>query len=302
MSGLRRRIEDERDDIHFPERFDRGINHPHVEPVQRAMNPGGIHEDDLTAVQILHRNDPVPGGLRLVGDDRDFGAHDPVEQGGLAGVRATDQRSESGARHAVILARAPERGRLVDTGAEHRYSPPNVRVCRISLVWTGVQPRRARSCRYRALKLHDSRDKQTQPARSSGGLFLLGRTIVRIAFQGEPGAYSEAAALRFSPGAEVLPCRSFEDVFAAVSQGRVSRGILPMENSIGGSIHRNYDLLVENELPIVGEVELAVDHCLLARPGTDLGDVKVVYSHPQALAQCEEYLRRMQGVEVIAVY
>jgi prephenate dehydratase len=125
---------------------------------------------------------------------------------------------------------------------------------------------------------------------------------VRIAFQGEPGAYSEAAALRFSPGAEVLPCRSFEEVFAAVSQGRVSRGILPMENSIGGSIHRNYDLLVENELPIVGEVELAVDHCLLARPGTGLGDVKVVYSHPQALAQCEEYLRRMQGVEVIAVY
>ena len=125
---------------------------------------------------------------------------------------------------------------------------------------------------------------------------------MRIAFQGEPGAYSEAAALRFAAGAEMLACRSFEDVFDAVRQGRATRGILPMENSIGGSIHRNYDLLVQHELPIVGEVELAVDHCLLVRPGTPPGDVKVVYSHPQALAQCEQYLARMAGVEILAVY
>ena len=91
-----------------------------------------------------------------------------------------------------------------------------------------------------------------------------------IAFQGEPGAYSEAAAQLFAPDSQVLPCRSFEDVFAAVANGRASRGILPMENSVGGSIHRNYDLLVEHELPIVGEVELAVDHCLLGRPGSTL--------------------------------
>ena len=125
---------------------------------------------------------------------------------------------------------------------------------------------------------------------------------MRIAFQGEPGAYSEAAARLFAPDAEIVPCRSFEDVFAAVSDGRASRGILPMENSIGGSIHRNYDLLVEHELPIIGEVELQVEHCLLARPGTRLGDLQAVYSHPQALAQCEEYLRRLIGVEIVAVY
>lgn len=124
---------------------------------------------------------------------------------------------------------------------------------------------------------------------------------MRIAFQGEPGAYSEAAALRADPGAEVLPCRSFEEVFAAVAAGRATRGILPMENSVGGSIHRNFDLLVEHELPIVGEVELPVEHCLLARPGTTLADLKAVYSHPQALAQCEEYLRRL-GLDIIAVY
>src|SRR6476469_768025 len=110
---------------------------------------------------------------------------------------------------------------------------------------------------------------------------------MRIAYQGEPGAYSEAAALAFDAESTPLPCRSFEDVFQAVADGSAARGILPMENTIGGTIHRNYDLLVEHELPIVGEVELRVDHCLLALPGTAVADVKVVYSHPQALAQVE---------------
>jgi prephenate dehydratase len=93
---------------------------------------------------------------------------------------------------------------------------------------------------------------------------------MRIAYQGEPGAYSEAAALTFSAAAAPLPCRSFEEVFQAVAEGRATLGILPMENSIGGSSHRNYDLLVEHELPIVGEVELKVEHCLLAYPGVTL--------------------------------
>lgn len=125
---------------------------------------------------------------------------------------------------------------------------------------------------------------------------------MRIAYQGEPGAYSEAAALAFDATAEPFACRSFEDVFQAVSDGTVARGIVPMENTIGGSIHRNYDLLVEHELPIVGEVQLRVDHCLLALPGVRLEDVKVVHSHPQALAQCERFLRGLPSVELAAVY
>ena len=84
-----------------------------------------------------------------------------------------------------------------------------------------------------------------------------------IAYQGEPGAYSEAAALKFSPHADVLPCDRFEAVFDAVERRRATHGILPVENSVGGSIHRNFDLLAEYDLPIVGEVELLVDHCLI---------------------------------------
>ena len=93
---------------------------------------------------------------------------------------------------------------------------------------------------------------------------------MRIAFQGEPGAYSEAAAIRFSDHADLLPCESFDDVFTAVATGKATHGILPVENSIGGSIHRNYDLLLEHDLPIVGEVQLDITHNLLVLPGTRL--------------------------------
>jgi prephenate dehydratase len=125
---------------------------------------------------------------------------------------------------------------------------------------------------------------------------------VRLAYQGEPGAYSEAAALQYGgPQAETLPCKTFEDVFDAVSRKKATHGVVPLENSIGGTIHRNYDLLLDHDLTISGEVELDVVHCLQALPGTKIGDVKVVYSHPQALAQCERYLKDL-GASVEAVY
>ncbi len=123
-----------------------------------------------------------------------------------------------------------------------------------------------------------------------------------IAFQGEPGAYSEAAALKFSPTGTTRPCETFDEVFRCVTDGDVELGILPIENSIGGSIHRNFDLLLDHELPIVAEVELRIVHCLLAVPGTDFSNVERIYSHPQALAQCEQFLRALDGVEVVATY
>jgi prephenate dehydratase len=125
---------------------------------------------------------------------------------------------------------------------------------------------------------------------------------MKMAYQGEPGAFSESAARRIDPDAELLPCRSFDDVFDAVQTGLAACGVLPIENSIGGSIHRNYDLLLERTLPIVGEVELPVVHHLLALPGATLDGLRRVYSHPQGLAQCERFLRALTHVEIIATY
>ena len=125
---------------------------------------------------------------------------------------------------------------------------------------------------------------------------------MKIAYQGEPGAFSEAAGRRLVAHAELLPSKSFEEVFASVRDGRSAYGIVPIENSIGGSIHRNYDLLVAHELPIQAEIELPVVHQLLALPGVAIDRLRRVYSHPQALAQCERFLRTLKGVEIIATY
>src|SRR5258708_33571480 len=125
---------------------------------------------------------------------------------------------------------------------------------------------------------------------------------MKIAYQGEPGAFSEAAARRVDADADLVPCRSFDEVFDAVQAGSSAYGVLPIENSIGGSIHRNYDLLLERTLPIVGEVELPVVHHLLALPGATLEGLRRVYSHPQGLAQCERFLRTLANVEIIATY
>ena len=124
----------------------------------------------------------------------------------------------------------------------------------------------------------------------------------RIAFQGERGAYSEEALLVIDPQADSVPCREFRDVAAAVLESRADAGLLPIENSLVGSIATNFDLIADSGLTIVGEVVSPVHHCLLAVRGAPRSALRRVLSHPVALAQCERFLGGLAGVEVVAFY
>ncbi|MSS71648.1 MAG: prephenate dehydratase [Candidatus Latescibacteria bacterium] len=124
-----------------------------------------------------------------------------------------------------------------------------------------------------------------------------------VAFQGELGAYSELAAREFfHANVEVAPRPVFEAVFAAVKSGKCQRGIIPIENSLAGSIHQNYDLLLRHRLHIVGEIKLRIVHTLIVNPGVKLSDVRSIYSHPQALAQCDRFIRGLKRARATPVY
>ena len=123
----------------------------------------------------------------------------------------------------------------------------------------------------------------------------------RVGYQGEPGAFSETAVLALFPSATPVPHHAFRDVFHAVERGAVDFGMMPIENSQAGSINDTYDLLAGGSASIVGEVIVPVHHALLALPGTSVEDVHRVISHPQALAQCQDYLERLDA-EVLAVH
>ncbi len=124
-----------------------------------------------------------------------------------------------------------------------------------------------------------------------------------IAFQGAHYAFSEIAArLFFGEQVNVQPCRTFEQVFDSVSRGTAHYGIIPIENSLTGSIHRNYDLLLEHDLRIVGEVFLRIEQHLIANKGVELSEIKTIYSHPQALEQCRKFLTSLKNVDAVASY
>lgn len=113
-----------------------------------------------------------------------------------------------------------------------------------------------------------------------------------VGFQGEHGAYSEIAALTYNPSLTPIPCTEFADVFKAVETGHLDFGIVPVENSLEGVVAQVNDLLVETNLKIVSELWIPIHHNLLALPGSNYRDMKSVYSHPQALSQCCEFIRR----------
>jgi len=124
-----------------------------------------------------------------------------------------------------------------------------------------------------------------------------------VAFQGEHGAFSESAARRIL-GSEVSlrPCVTFEDMFGAVRSGKADCCVAPIENSLAGSIHRNYDLMIESGLSIFGETNVKIVHNVIAAPKVTLEQIRRIYSHPVALAQCLRFFRANPGIEAIPTH
>jgi len=126
--------------------------------------------------------------------------------------------------------------------------------------------------------------------------------VIRVAFQGELGAYSEEALrLHFGEASEPIPCRAFREVFERVRAKEVAYAVIPIENSIAGPVVEPMNLLIEYRPQIEGEIRLRVHHCLLGYPGSTLNAIKKVISHPQALAQSKNFLDSL-GVEIENFY
>jgi len=124
-----------------------------------------------------------------------------------------------------------------------------------------------------------------------------------IAFQGERGAFSEEAARRLlGPRIGVLPCPRFEDVFRSLQEGAASGAVIPIENTLAGSVHENYDHLQHYEFPIVAETNVRIVHNLMAPPGVPFARIRRVYSHPVALNQCLKFFARHPRIESITAY
>jgi prephenate dehydratase len=127
--------------------------------------------------------------------------------------------------------------------------------------------------------------------------------MTRVAIQGEAGSFSHAAVIAlYGSDGGVLPCASFEDLFRAVERGDAARGLVPIENTLAGSVHENYDLLTAHALSVVGETELRIRHCLVARRGATLQDVVRVASHPVALAQCRRFFSEHPALVAVPSY
>lgn len=124
-----------------------------------------------------------------------------------------------------------------------------------------------------------------------------------VSFQGEFGAFSEQAAVSFfGRRCRTVPCENFRDVFENVKRRRTAFGIVPVENSLFGSVVQNYDLLLEYPLSVIGELKLRIRHCLMALRGTSMKEIRHVYSHPQALGQSDLFLRRLKNTAIHQFY
>jgi prephenate dehydratase len=125
---------------------------------------------------------------------------------------------------------------------------------------------------------------------------------MKIAIQGEPGAFSHEAALKLVPGAEIVPCALSAEVFAALDAGAADAAAIPIENSLAGSVLEHFDLLLKHDVKVVEETLVRIRHNLIALPGATVAQINRVFSHPIALAQCRRFLGSHPAMKAIAFY
>ena len=125
----------------------------------------------------------------------------------------------------------------------------------------------------------------------------------RVAFQGELGAFSHSAALKLAgPNTSLLPCESFRQVFEALRSGSAAKAVIPIENTLHGSVHEVYDHLLEFDIPIRGETTLRISHNLVALPGVQFDHIRQAFSHPVALNQCRRFFKKHRRIAPVAFY
>ena len=132
---------------------------------------------------------------------------------------------------------------------------------------------------------------------------MAGKTLKSVAFQGELGAFSHIAAKKLvGHKSSFVPCATFQEVFEALRTRAATHGVIPIENTLHGSVHENYDHLLDYEIPISGETSIRIAHQLIAPPGTRFRDIRRAFSHPVALNQCRRFFEKNAQIEAVPFY
>lgn len=227
---------------------------------------------DLSAIPVIRKLSHLPV---IVDPSHATGLRNKVLPMALAAVAA--------GAHGLIVEVHPHPEKATSDGAQSLYPQQFEKLMRDVEALAPVVGREiARAVPHSAL----------QAAPGEGGSSVDPESLLEVAFQGERGAYSEKALKRYFSGDEFIPrpYSSFRRVFDAVLSGKTAYGIVPLENSLAGSIHENYDLLLQfPDLQIIGEIKIRIEHHLIGLPGAELSDIKKVFSHPQGLAQCARF-------------
>jgi prephenate dehydratase len=132
---------------------------------------------------------------------------------------------------------------------------------------------------------------------------MANKSLNRVAFQGELGAFSHSAAIKLTgPKASLIPCESFKRVFETLTEKHATKAVIPIENTLHGSVHENYDYLLRYDIPIAGETTLRISHNLIAMPGVKFAQIRKALSHPVALNQCRQFFLKYPRIEPVAFY